>query len=200
MSKCVSMLRISRTALILPATQVVLSGTLIWWAQALERASLRHCDVPGPGPAFLVTIAINAPVNLGRIFWNHWLPYTWGLGVWLAGVGLLWYWVARTVDGWRQQREALIVRPRLLRVLVDILLIVAGLLFLAMGASEVREGIAAIPSAFRGMTGCFGAYWWSEFLSRIIAAGAHFGWSATLAFVFARDLIDCVRRKSPVRV
>lgn len=152
----------------------------------------------GPDPASRVMIAVNAPVNLARIFWDHWLPYPWNLAAWIVGVGLLWYWVGCSVQTWRRQREALLPRWRYGRLLIDVLLITMGLLFGLMSAAETKEIVDWAPISFRGGVGCFGALWWSELLRSMIAASMHLGWSVVLVFIFVRDFAHCFRRRNAV--
>jgi hypothetical protein len=111
-------------------------------------------------------------------------------------VGLLWYWVVRSIETWRERREALLFHWRCGRLLIDALLIAMGLLFGLMGAGEAKETVFWAPSSFRGVVGCFGAFWWSELLRSLIAAGLHFGWCVVLVLVFGRDLARCLGRRS----
>ncbi len=178
---------------ILPAAQIVLAAGLISLSQVLGRSSWRHCDMPGPDPAYVVLLAVNAPVNVARIFWDHWMPYPWNFPAFMAGVGLLWYWVACSAETWRRRREALLPRWRYGRLLIDALLIAMGLLFGLMGVVDTKDITEWAPMSFRGIVGCFGANWWSELLRSIVAASMHFGWCAILVLIFVRDFVRCFR-------
>jgi hypothetical protein len=183
----------------LPAAQIFLAAGLISLSQVLERTSRRRCDMAGPDPAYVVLLAVNAPANVARIFWDHWMPYPWNFPALMAGVGLLWYWVACSVETWRKRREALSPRWRHSRLLIDALLIAMGLLLGLMGVVDTKDIIEWAPMSFRGIVGCFGANWWSEFLRSIVAASMHFGWSAILVFFFVRDSVRCFRHGNPTR-
>ena len=183
---------------ILPVAQIFLAAGLISLSQVLERVSRRRCDMAGPDPAYLIFLAVNAPVNLARIFWDHWLPYPWNLAALIAGVGLLWYWVACSIELWRKQREAVLPHWRYGRLLIDALLIVMGLLFGLMGAGETKEVVDWAPMSFRGAVGCFGATWWSELLRSVIAASIHFGWCLALVLIFVRDFVRCFRHQNAI--
>src|SRR5215471_8497136 len=123
---------------ILPLAQMALAVGLICWSRALERASWQQCDMPGPDPAFLVMIAVSAPLNLARVFWDRWLPYSWSAGAWIIGVGALWYWVACSIIVWRERRELLMVRWTYGRLLIDALLVAMGALFGVMAIGESK--------------------------------------------------------------
>jgi hypothetical protein len=193
------MASILKKNLILPVAQILLAVGLMRLSPVLERASWRHCDMPGPDPAFLVLIAVNAPVNLARILWDHWLTYPWNLAAWIAGVGLLWYWIARSIELWRKRHEALLPQARYARLPIDALLIVMALLFSLMGVGEAKEIWDWAPISFRGSAGCFGAFWWSELLRSLVAASMHFGWCGFLIVIFGRDFVRCFGRKQSIR-
>jgi hypothetical protein len=76
---------------ILPVLQIFLAAGLFWLTLVLERASRSLYDMSEPDPAYLVLLAVNAPVDVARIVWDHWMPHPWDLAAGTAGVGLLWY-------------------------------------------------------------------------------------------------------------
>jgi len=118
----------------------------------------------------------------------------------MTGVGLLWYWVACSIETWRKRREALLTHWRHGRLLIDALLIAMGLLFGLMGVGEAKEILDWAPMSFRGAVGCFGADWWSELLRSLVAASMHFGWCAILVLVFVRDFVRCFRHSNATRL
>ena len=80
----------------------------------------------------------DATVNVARIFWDHWMPYPANFPAFMAGVGLLWDWVACSAATWRKRCEALLPRRRHGRLLIDALPIAMGLLFGLMGVVDTR--------------------------------------------------------------
>jgi hypothetical protein len=141
-------------------------------------------------------LAVSAPVVLARIFWSRRLPYSWDWGLWLAGLALFWYWVACSIETWREEHEALVVRWRYGRLAIDLLLIAVSLVLGLLGAGEIKQIVFWAPSIWGSTVGCFGATWWSEFLRALIVGGLYLGWCGALFLVFGRDLARCLRNVS----
>jgi len=188
----------------LPLAQMVLASALIWWSELWERAANRICDMPGPAPAFDLLVSINAPAALVRASWRR-LPYSvfhpmaaflLDNGALVIAIGLLWYWVALNIYSWRLRRTVFIFRWMPLRLGGDALLIAVGVFWGISGIDDGRHSI--VWAHARGMS-CFGPYVWSRWLPSIAATGLDFTWCFALIYLFGRDFLHGVFRKTPVQ-
>jgi|HubBroStandDraft_4_1064222.scaffolds.fasta_scaffold21481_5 hypothetical protein len=157
------------------------------------------CDMPGPTPASYLLHALNAP--LAHEVWSYplyQLPI-WDNGVLaddvvlILAVGLLWYWVARNIQSWRQRRAVLMFAWRPARFSLDVFLVMYGALFGLIGLSRGHEAIRYAPYLVRAGT-CFGPGPWVNLLPSIATAGFYLAWAVVLIFFFGRDFIHATRR------
>jgi hypothetical protein len=192
----------------LPIAQMVFACLLVAGVQAQWNAFFhsRHgCDSPGSPPLFEVLLAINAPLVVPRVFWEalpsvflgggHYLPFYWSTGIMVTAVGFFWFWVALNVQAWRQRRMVLMFRWRPAQFVTDTLIVVSGLLPGLLGVTEMRDVIRELRLGWLGNL-CYVPIWVDE-VSAIIVPCALLCWSFVLAFFYGRDLIYCVRSKTP---
>ncbi len=176
----------------LPLGQMILTAGLLWWDHSLSRAANRVCDMAGPSPAFSLLVAINLPVNLPRIIWERYLPYSWSVFTLIAVVGLFWYWIALNVRSWRQRGTVLSWwRPG--RMVVDFVIVAFGLMW---GLYGVGISYLKWPRSFSPGMGCFGLNLWFTVLPLIMITCSYLAWSLVLIFFFGRDFIHCAFRKT----
>lgn len=170
----------------LPLIQMMLAATLLWWDHSLSRAAHRVCDMASPGPAFSLLVAINSPVNLPRIVWERYLPYSWSVFTLIAAVGLFWYCIALNVRSWRRRQTVFSSWRRAAQLVVDFMIIALGL---GWGLYGVARGYEEWPRSFTHGMGCFGPNLWFTFLPLVMitcsyltgAAGATMKTPITLA-------------------
>jgi hypothetical protein len=161
---------------VLPLAQMALAVVLLRLSYLWMR-TITHSDSPGPDPAFSLLLSINAPAALARTLWSHRLPYLWDNVTFVAAIGMFWYWIALNIQSWRERRRTLLLfawTP--LRIGAD-LLVIAG-------------GVCLVWLCLDAMSGPHVPWLWFVPTSILI-------WSVGPMFFFGRDLIHCVRRKSP---
>ena len=182
-----------KTKYALPLVQMMLAATLLWWDHTLSRAANRVCDMAGPSPAFGLLVAINLPVNLPRIVWERYLPYSWSVFIMIAAVGLFWYWIALNVHSWRRRQTVFSSWPRGAQLVVDVVIVAFGLVW---GLYGVGMGYREWPRSFTHGMGCFGLNLWFTLLPLIMTTCSFLAWSLVLIFFFGRDFIHCALRKT----
>jgi hypothetical protein len=161
---------------VLPLAQMALAVVLLRWSDLWMRAAIHVNHMPGPAPAFTLLMSINAPVAVVGALW----PWSdlWERVAFVTAVGAVWYWVALNVESWRRRRTILHFTWVPLRLGADLLAIALGACF---GLCVVAVSIVPrVP--------------W-PWLIPVLAS--LFIWSLGLMTIFGRDLVYCVRRKSP---
>lgn len=157
----------------LPLAQMALAVALLHWSDVWLRAAMRVADSPGVPPALTALRCINAPVVLVRGLWNPLVRYPWDDAIFVATIGIFWYWVALNIQSWRQRGTVLLFGWVPLRITTDLVLIGLGVFvcFVFGTASYLPlEGL------------------WAWFLRISVLA-----WSLGSVFLFGRDLIQCLR-------
>jgi hypothetical protein len=148
---------------------------------------MRIWDSPGPAPAFMLLVSINAPVALARGLWSGYLwSIWWDNPLLIVALGFFWYWVALNFDSWRQQRSVFMFSWTPLRLVGDAVLIAVGVFW---SFNCVAAQVSVTP--YRGLfpphiTG------WMWFIASV---GFQLAWALVLIFFFGRDLIHCVLKK-----
>ena len=166
----------------LPILQMLLAVVLLIWTDRWLRAELRTHSVSGTPTPFSLLCAINAPVALLRELWVRcYLLGWWDVIVFVAAIGVFWYWVALNIHSWRQTRRVLMFSWAPLRLAGDAVAVGTGALWLFIYWREPRSHyMPAWPN-------------WIDFLMALLIM-----WSVVLIFFFGRDLIHCVLRKNPL--
>ena len=145
------------------------------WQTELWSERTRFLDMPGPGAADLLLGTLNAPVGLARSKWVIDVPVISDWRIFILLVGALWHWVAACLECWRLNRNLLLPRGTLLRLVVDVLLISDGLLIFFLGGREL------------GHIRTFGWLWFGPALTFYLL------WSFGLPLVFCCDVIRTLR-------
>jgi hypothetical protein len=162
---------------VLPIVQTLLAVALLIW----NRAELHKQSVYGTPLPFKLLCSINAPVALLReLLWSHRLYCRWDYILFVAAIGVFWYWVALNIHSWRQTRRVLMFSWAPLRLAGDAVAVGTGALWLFVYWREPRSPyMPAWPN-------------WIDFLMALLIM-----WSVALIFFFWRDL-HCVLRKNPL--
>jgi len=179
----------------LPIAQMILTSLLMRWDSALQIASWRTCDMPGPTPAVTVLISINAPLALPFAIWNRYLSYNWSFAILIVAVGLFWYWIGLNAEAWRHRKKVLMFSWRPAQSVTDTLLVASGIVFGLLGASRMLDAMHYAHFQMQGR-GCFGPNPWFTLVPDVIIACCLLGWAFTLVFFFGRDLMRSARRHS----
>jgi len=162
---------------VLPIVQSLLAVALIIWNRA-EAQSVYGTPLP-----FKLLCSINAPVAVLReLLWSHRLYGWWDYILFVAAIGVFWYWVALNIHSWRQTRRVLMFSWEPLRLAGDALAVGTGALWLFIYWREPRSPY--MPVSWLS---------WIDFLMALLSL-----WSVALIFFFGRDLIHCVLRKNPL--
>jgi|HubBroStandDraft_6_1064221.scaffolds.fasta_scaffold1643653_1 hypothetical protein len=155
--------------------QMALGVVLLRWSYVSTIAAERGGNL-GPAPAFTLLMSINAPVALGRVFWFHfYTPYLWDVVVTIVLIGALWYWVALNIDSWQERRMILQFKWAPLRIGTDLLAIALGAML----------GLLCAPISYLPVPWLIAA--WASALM----------WAFGPMLFYGRDLVCCIRRKSP---
>ena len=95
-----------RLRYLLPVGQVLVAIGLYAWSDAWFREASKHSSMPGLPLGFTILISLNAPLALPREFYyrHTGIPDLGDRVVLLVGIALLWYWVARNIESWRERR------------------------------------------------------------------------------------------------
>ena len=176
----------ARIKLVLPLIQIALAVTL------LAVGHYTRTVVPGREyhygePATRMCYAINAPVLVLRFaalyLWNAahlTVSSATGavdIGIFLTGVGLLWYLVGTSIESWRRRRSGM-APPSLrtsVRVTVDLCLIILGVSLGLMGV------------------GTWMLIHWGSPLQAALEASLYEIWALALTTICAHDLWSCLR-------
>jgi len=162
----------------LPLAQMALAVYLLWWTYQCQAAFKRIYDAPPIPPAFTFLVFMNAPANLLRWTWFYHVNGVWSDAMFVASIGLLWYWVALNIHSWHERRSPVIFSWAPMRVMADLALVAMGL-SIAWGFRNVD--VAHLP-----------------WLWRIPVVTFLVVWSLGPVVVFGRDLIHCLRRKTEI--
>ena len=173
--------------LTLPLVQIVIAATLFIVGRYTRTV------VPGREyyygeAATRVCHALNAPVMLFRFvvlgLWNaahltgSSVENVVDTGIFLVGVGLLWYLVGATIDSWRQEHVVILVTlPAWARVSLGLFLIIVGILLGIMGI------------------GIWNLIRWKSVLQATLEASLYELWALGLIGFCACDLLRLVRIK-----
>ncbi len=180
-----------RRLTILPIVQMALAAGLLQWSRLLERVGRHFCDMPGPDPAFKIMLAVSAPLSVpltvAPSLW-YLVGYPWNAVAWIAGVGLLWYWLVRSTVTWRERRAFVLPRGRYRRLFVDAALIVMALLLALKGVGAAARAVGWVHWGFSSEVIWYGAAWGSELSPSLLAACLYSAWCAFLLLVFGHDL------------
>jgi hypothetical protein len=104
--------------------------------------------------------------------------HLWELGLTVATIGVLWYWVALNIDSLRERRAILHFAWAPLRIATDLMLTAMGACLGVICVASMVSSLLPLP--------------W-----RIPTYASLLIWSFVPMFIFGRDLVYCVRRKSP---
>jgi hypothetical protein len=161
----------------LPAVQMVLTSALLWWTrQSFDSAAKVHL-MAGTPAAFKLCMALNAPLALARVLWSGYRSRLPDDLIFIAAVGVLWYWVALNIEYWRQHRAVLMFSCVPLRLAGDVLLVGTGLFL----------GFWAVKSLLLMN--------WSQSAWFIPSQALVLTWSFLLVGLFGRDWISCILLK-----
>jgi hypothetical protein len=156
----------------LPLAQMALAVALIWWHH-WELARMRHpAGVTGP---FTLLVLINAPAAMVRMLWFNYVDDPWDEMLLVASIGVFWYLVGLILDYWQRQDTFLLLTWKPIRVAADLALIALGPYFIWLLR---RVDVADMPWQWEAP-----------------ALACVFGWLLGPAFIFGRDLIQCIRSK-----
>jgi hypothetical protein len=160
---------------VVPIVQMALAVFFYWQSDLWGREMIQRVHGTfGPSLYFLVLIAINAPIALVRgLIYRH-VPEMFGRFIFVALIGLLWYWVGLNVERWKKSRTVLNFSQATQRLAVDLFLVALG----------VFLGLVPIYGIGLG----YGAKW-----TGAIILGPWFLWSLTLIFFFGWDVVRCIR-------
>jgi hypothetical protein len=168
----------------LPLAQMAIAVVLLRWSNLWWEAMRRHMDMPPPAPASTFLISMNLPIALARRFWVLSVSEFWDNVLLVVTIGLLWYWIALSINSWRRQRSMVWFKWLPLRIVADVaVIIVCGGLGFLVAASLVTN----MPS-----TPLFQLEWTWLVLTWV----ALFFWTFGSIFIFGYDLVHCFLRKS----
>ncbi len=170
---------------VLPVAQMALASALLLWSHQWTKAMTHIQDMPGPSPAFMLLISINAPVALPRAFWFRYLPDLWDSLTFIVTIGLLWYWVALNVQSWRARRRVCMFAAIPLRLIGDLIVISIGVFWGFLSWRELCGSNA--PIFWLGSPS-------SNWLVIVLCIGFQVAWCAALLAFFGRDFIQGVQR------
>jgi len=184
---------------------MLLAWMLLRWDNIIQIAAFHqphHCDAPGPSPVFSVLISLNAPLAVPRSIWEELLyrsssvifAYYLSNALFIAAIGLFWYFVARNLDALRERRAILMFTWPPVRFAVDAVLVVLSLIPGLLGASAMRDAVRYWPSNMHAQ-GCYGPLWFHQTASLAIAC-LLLGWCFLVTFFYGRDFILCARGRS----
>lgn len=166
----------------LPILQMLLAVVLLIWTERWERAELRAHSVSGTPPPFSLLCAINTPVALPRELWYRYLPGWWDDIVFVATIGVFWYWVALNIHSWGQSRRVFMFSWAPLRLAGDAVAIGIGAFWVFIFWREPLRHYMPVS--------------WPNWIVPLMALTIL--WSVMLIFFFGRDLMYCILRKDPL--
>jgi len=169
----------------LPALQMLLAIVLLGWTDRWERALMRVQDMPGTPPSFTLLMAINAPLAMPRAFVYRYLSWWWDDITLVVAVGLLWYWVALTVESWKRSRRISLFSSQPLRVIGDLTVVGIGCLLAC--------GILLADWSF-----IFPRHSWADWLLQIPSLCLLILWATVLILFFGCDLLNCILHREIV--
>jgi tetrahydromethanopterin S-methyltransferase subunit C len=156
---------------------MILAAILFWRSDVWEREMmLRIHGTFGASPYFDFLVAINFPVALVRAFTYRYLSEVLDCTVFIGMISLLWYWVGLNIEHWQKNRTVFTFSQVPARLILDLLLIAAGLFCGLLGSAEAGH---IYPER------------WSK-----IILGFALTWCFALVFFFGWDFIRCIRNKN----
>jgi hypothetical protein len=167
---------------VLPLVHMGLAAVLLRCNEVWEMAT-RNQDMRGHSASFRLLGSLDWPVLLIPGRWR--MAFPWNSATAIAVTGLFWYWVAENVGEFRQRRSVLMFASAPLRVVGDLLLVIAGACF----------GLAFATSLDRGPLPDFPRLG-SEWLWFLPTVAVQLAWFLTLIGAFGRDLIHYAFRKN----
>lgn len=164
---------------VLPLAQMILAAVTIWWFYLWINLADRIYDSPGSPVGFNAVLLMNAPVSIARSLFYQLSPQ-WSDSMYVASVGILWYWVALNVDSWYERRRVVMFRRVPIRIATDLVLIMLGPYSIWQGRNIDLVYIAQF------------AWKWSVpvFASCLL-------WMLGPPLLFGRDLVHCWRQNIP---
>lgn len=158
----------------LPLAQMALAVVLLWLSRRLEATWTGAYT--GSDPPYTLLLFLNPPAVLARALWADSVLGLPSDTMFVASIGISWYWIALNIRPWRERRALpLFTRPPL-RITADLLLVSLSVCFLAL--------------ARRISVGHMEWQWRYTILACILA------WFLGPIFLFARDLLHYFRRKA----
>jgi hypothetical protein len=158
----------------LPLVQMALAIALIWESRRELAAVQFHA---GTTPSFSLLVLINPPPTWLRGVWFNYVDNPWfDVVIFVASIGVFWYLIGLSADYWPKRNTLLLFTRKPLRVTADLALIALGPYFVWLVESV---DVAHLPWQWKAPA------WASVFC-----------WLLGPAFIFGRDLIDCIRHKA----
>ncbi len=136
----IDMQKCFRLRYLLPVAQMALGVALLVWSNAWMLAIIKriHGTVQTT-PPFTFLISLNYPAALARDLWFRHVPSPWEDRLLIPAIGLLWYWVARNIESWRQVKRLLRAPHLAIQLTIDLLQVALGVLIGFMVFAEVSR-------------------------------------------------------------
>jgi hypothetical protein len=144
------------------------------WRSRRELAAMHLLG--GTTNYFALLVLINPPAAMLRNVWFNYVDIPWSDVMFVASIGLFWYWVGLNINSWQKRRTLLMFTWVPLRVIGDLVLIAFGPYFIWFLR---RLDVADMPWQWEAP-----------------ALACVFCWLLGPAFIFGRDLIHCLRKAS----
>lgn len=174
-----------RLRYLLPVVQILIAIALYAWSDATFREMRRHSTGSGTTIGFTILMSLNAPLALPRgLYYGHaGISELYDRVVLFLGITLLWYWVGRNLESWKERRTVLFFRWLPLRISTDIILIAYGGFWFFVVIRERLWHTMSLPDP---------AWIWIAAVFTPVVT-----WATALVFFFGRDLLQAVRDKTP---
>lgn len=167
---------------------------LMLYENVLQVAARHVCSMAGPSPAISVLIAINLPLAIPWLIANRYL-FPWSDAFLIVAAGVLWWWVARSVNAWRERRTTLTFKWRGTRLVTSAVFLCLVLICFAAGGTLFAEVEGFGPFDLHARN-CFGSDLWFHVIPSIIVGSAGVLWCLWFVILCWRDLIGYVRDRS----
>ena len=174
-----------RLRYLLPVAQILVAIGLYAWSDATFREARRHSTMSGPTLGFTILMSMNIPLALPReLYYGHTcILEVYDRVLLLCGIGLLWYWVGRNIEGWKERRSVLLFGRLPLRITADLILIGLGAFWFFAVINERLWRTMSFPNPTW--------IWIAGVFTPIVT------WATALVLFFGRDLVQIVRRREP---
>ncbi len=126
-----------RLRYVLPAAQMLVALGLYRWSDVWFETLKAHHEVLADSPAFTLLVSLNAPLAIMRVLYYRHVSELWDRVVFVLAVGLLWYWVALSIESWRANRTLVTFSWAPLRLAADLLMLALGAFW---GLSLIFQG------------------------------------------------------------